>query len=490
MPNTEPQSPDPTNPPSDECARTQRMPAPRFDPDLDYVHDDSDVTLPPSQTQMLAAIDLIEFAAASAKPRTPGESTHFVPPPDEPTSAKTRIEIAPDALLQTVREDPPDFGAAAPVSPVAPVVPVAPVAPIAQVETLAPPTDSPFGPAKTRTESAPSALLQTIREAPPDFGAAAPVSPVAPAVPVAPVAPIARVETLAPPPDSPFGTPSSGVHVIDNSGMLPGTSRVKAPAPSGANWRSVLAEVPVATPKPVLVASGLIKWFGKRQVVRGVDVEVGAGEIVGLLGRNGAGKTTTFRMIIGLLHPDGGNVKYENRDVTRLPMYARANRGIGYLAQQPSIFQKLTVEENLMAVLELQEPNRKLRKSRMEELIEQLGLATVRLSQAAVLSGGERRRLEIARAMSLRPRVVLFDEPFAGIDPITVTEIQGILKDLKARGVGVLLTDHNVRETLTITDRTYIMDEGKIWIHGHPRDIVANEEARSRYLGHEFRLDF
>ncbi|HLX62746.1 MAG TPA: LPS export ABC transporter ATP-binding protein [Planctomycetota bacterium] len=246
----------------------------------------------------------------------------------------------------------------------------------------------------------------------------------------------------------------------------------------------------MAPPKPVLVATGLVKWFGKRQVVRSVDVEVGAGEIVGLLGRNGAGKTTSFRMIMGLLQPDGGRVTYENRDVTRLPMYARASRGIGYLAQQPSIFQKLTVEQNLMAVLELQESSKKVRAARMEELIESLGLSTVRKSQAGVLSGGERRRLEIARAMSLHPRVILFDEPFAGIDPITVTEIQGIIRNLKAQGVGVLLTDHNVRETLTITDRTYIMDEGKIWIHGHPRDIVENEEARSRYLGHEFKLDF
>jgi lipopolysaccharide export system ATP-binding protein len=260
--------------------------------------------------------------------------------------------------------------------------------------------------------------------------------------------------------------------------------------PSSANWRTMMDQVPVAAPKPVLVAKGLEKWFGQRQVVRGVDVEVGAGEIVGLLGRNGAGKTTTFRMIMGLLHPDGGNVTYENRDVTRLPMYARANRGIGYLAQSPSVFQKLSVQDNLMAVLELQEPNKKMRHERMEKLIKDLGLATVREQQAAVLSGGERRRLEIARAMSLHPRVVLFDEPFAGIDPITVTEIQGIIRNLKAQGVGVLLTDHNVRETLSITDRTYIMDEGKIWIHGHPREIVQNEEARSRYLGHEFRLDF
>ncbi len=337
--------------------------------------------------------------------------------------------------------------------------------------------------------SAPAARL------PLDLNATAPVIPaVREAVPaveqVAPVNGVPPVEALAPMPDSPFGAPSEAppMEVGALSGIHP--ARVRAPAPSGVGWRSVMSEIPAATPKPVLIASGLIKWFGKRQVVQGVDVEVGAGEIVGLLGRNGAGKTTTFRMIMGLLHPDGGSVRYENRDVTRLPMYERANRGIGYLAQQPSIFQKLSVEQNLMAVLELQEPSRKQRLARMEELIEKMGLTTVRLSQAAVLSGGERRRLEIARAMSLHPRVVLFDEPFAGIDPITVTEIQGILKDLKAQGVGVLLTDHNVRETLTITDRTYIMDEGKIWIHGHPKDIVANEEARSRYLGHEFRLDF
>jgi len=224
--------------------------------------------------------------------------------------------------------------------------------------------------------------------------------------------------------------------------------------------------------------------------VRGVDLQVGAGEIVGLLGRNGAGKTTTFRMIMGLLHPDGGVVTYENRDISKKPMYERANRGIGYLAQQPSVFQRMSVEENLLAILELQESKLATRKERLEELISNLGLQTVRKSMASVLSGGERRRLEIARAMSLRPKIVLFDEPFAGIDPIAVSEIQGILRELKSKGVGVLLTDHNVRETLTITDRTYIMDEGKIWISGHPREIVANAEARARYLGHDFRLDF
>ena len=252
----------------------------------------------------------------------------------------------------------------------------------------------------------------------------------------------------------------------------------------------MLTAVPVAPPQAVLEAKNLTKRFAKREVVRGVSLKVGSGEIVGLLGRNGAGKTTTFRMIMGLLTPDGGTVQYENREITRLPMYVRANRGIGYLAQQPSVFQRLSVEDNLLAVLELQEADRAKRAARVEELIHSLGLDTVRKSMAAVLSGGERRRLEIARAMSLRPRIVLFDEPFSGIDPITVSEIQQILRKLRASGVGILLTDHNVRETLTITDRTYIMDEGKIWIHGPPREIVANEEARERYLGHEFRLDF
>jgi lipopolysaccharide export system ATP-binding protein len=195
-------------------------------------------------------------------------------------------------------------------------------------------------------------------------------------------------------------------------------------------------------------------------------------------------------MIMGLLHPDSGVVTYQNRDITTVPMYVRARRGIGYLAQNPSVFQKMTVEDNLLAMLEINEPNKLRQKERLEDLLRKLGLDTVRKSIAGVVSGGERRRLEIARAMSLNPKVILFDEPFAAIDPITVSELQGILRDLKKQGVGILLTDHNVRETLTITDRTYIMDEGKIWIHGPPREIVANAEARARYLGQDFRLDF
>jgi lipopolysaccharide export system ATP-binding protein len=298
------------------------------------------------------------------------------------------------------------------------------------------------------------------------------------------VSPVAAVKPLAPQPDSPFGdtsgpelyTPSLGTSII--------------PMTSQARMRRVMDAVPEKPPEPVLQAKGLKKRFGRREVVCGVDLDVGAGEIVGLLGRNGAGKTTTFRMIMGLLHPDAGSVSYLNRDISRMPMYERANHGIGYLSQQPSVFQRLSVEDNLLAVLELQEPSREQRMKRIEQLIEELGLGTVRKSMAAVLSGGERRRLEIARAMSLKPKIVLFDEPFAGIDPIAVNEIQGILRGLRSNGVGVLITDHNVRETLMITDRTYIMDEGKIWIHGTPREIVQNPDAKARYLGHDFRLDF
>jgi lipopolysaccharide export system ATP-binding protein len=290
---------------------------------------------------------------------------------------------------------------------------------------------------------------------------------------------------VLPPPDSPFA-PAADTPWSASSG----DTLDSMPLTSGVRMLRIMKAPPKAPPNPVLQAEGLAKKFGSRQVVQGVNLEVGEGEIVGLLGRNGAGKTTTFRMVVGMLRPDSGKVRFDFHDITRLPMYKRALRGLGYLAQEPSVFQRLTVEENLLAVLELQVPDRKRRTERLDALIHDLGLQTVRKSLASTLSGGERRRLEIARAMTLKPRVVLFDEPFAGIDPIAVTEIQDILRDLKAANVGVLLTDHNVRETLTITDRTYIMDEGKIWIHGSPREIVNHPEARQRYLGQGFRLDF
>ena len=403
----------------------------------------------------------------SAKAVAPGNAkTMILPAPEFPPQLRAPLDIAGSIAAKTPEAEHAD--------------------PNARTMILPPPDFKPAEPAPKATE--PAAVPATVVIAPAIQIPSKPVVAAAESVLASPGESRADAARLAPPPDHPFG-PSSESSSIEFT--LPDSARSsRAPAPSGNAWRTVMNEIPTEQPKPVLVATGLIKWFGKRQVVRGVDLEVGAGEIIGLLGRNGAGKTTTFRMIMGLLHPDGGHVTYEGRDVTRLPMYARANRGIGYLAQNPSVFQRLNVEENLMAVLELQEPSRSVRKDRMEELIKSLGLEKVRLQQAAVLSGGERRRLEIARAMSLRPRIVLFDEPFAGIDPITVNEIQSILKDLKKQGVGVLITDHNVRETLTITDRTYIMDDGQIWIHGHPKEIVKNEEARSRYLGHEFRLDF
>jgi len=303
-----------------------------------------------------------------------------------------------------------------------------------------------------------------------------------------------RTRPLAPPPDTPFGDTAmfSRSPLTESAPTDFNADQIRAyvPMASGIQMRVALALPPTKPPEPVLLAKGLTKRFGKREVVCGVDIEVGEGEVVGLLGRNGAGKTTTFRMIMGLLHPDSGSVMYQNRDITRVPMYVRARRGIGYLAQNPSVFQKMTVEDNLMAMLEINEPSKPLRQQRLEDLIHKLGLDTVRRSIAGVVSGGERRRLEIARAMSLNPKIILFDEPFAAIDPIAVNELQGILRDLKRQGVGILLTDHNVRETLTITDRTYIMDEGKIWKQGSPREIVADSEARARYLGQDFRLDF
>jgi len=297
---------------------------------------------------------------------------------------------------------------------------------------------------------------------------------------------VVKTPVFLPPSDSPFA-PAPPALAEEPS---PYTSRIGLPSASGYMLRRVgTMELP-QRPEALLHVRGLKKHFGKREVVKGVDLEVGLSEIVGLLGRNGAGKTTTFRMIMGMLHPDAGTVSYEHRDITRLPMYERANKGIGYLAQEPSVFQKMTVEDNLLAVLELQIAAAPLRQSKMEELIRVMGLQPVRKARAGTLSGGERRRLEIARAMTLSPKIVLFDEPFAGIDPIAVNEIQNILRDLKRAGVGVLLTDHNVRETLTITDRTYIMDEGQIWIHGTSREIVEHPEARRRYLGQDFRLDF
>jgi len=237
-----------------------------------------------------------------------------------------------------------------------------------------------------------------------------------------------------------------------------------------------------------LRADGLTKSFGARTVVRGVSIEVRGGEVVGLLGPNGAGKTTSFHMIVGLTRPEAGTVRLNGEDVTALPMYQRARRGIGYLPQEASIFRRLTVEENVLAILETLDLNADERRARLAELLAELGLTRLAKTRADALSGGERRRLEITRALVVSPGFMLLDEPFAGIDPIAVVDIQGIVTQLKSRGIGVLITDHNVRETLGICDRAYIVNEGAVLEEGDPAHIANSRRAREIYLGEKFRL--
>jgi len=233
----------------------------------------------------------------------------------------------------------------------------------------------------------------------------------------------------------------------------------------------------------------LTKSYGGRTVVRGINLDVSSGEVVGLLGPNGAGKTTTFYMTVGLVGPDSGRVELNGVDVTDDPMYVRARKGIGYLPQEASIFRGLTVEQNIMAILETMDMNAADRRARSKELLAELNLTPLAHAQAFTLSGGERRRAEITRALVMQPQFILLDEPFAGIDPIAVTDIQKIIFHLKERGIGVLITDHNVRETLRITDRAYIVHGGAIFRSGTPLDLAADEEVRRIYLGAEFRLD-
>ena len=257
------------------------------------------------------------------------------------------------------------------------------------------------------------------------------------------------------------------------------------PAGPGADERPPAGEEGQGS---VLRAEGLVKAFKKRRVVDEVDLSLRQGEIVGLLGPNGAGKTTTFYMIVGLLPADEGRVFLDDRELTDVPMYRRAREGIGYLSQEPSIFRKLTVEENVMAILETLDLSREERQERLEELLDELSIKHLRDNKAYALSGGERRRLEITRALVTSPKFMLLDEPFAGVDPIAVDDIQRIVADLRDRGLGVLITDHNVRETLSITDRAYIMFNGRIHIEGPAEALVNDPQARKMYLGQDFRL--
>ena len=238
-----------------------------------------------------------------------------------------------------------------------------------------------------------------------------------------------------------------------------------------------------------LRAEGIGKSYKRRQVVRGVDLHISRGEVVGLLGPNGAGKTTSFYIIVGLISPETGRVFVDNTEITHTPMYLRArNFGISYLPQEPSVFRKLTVEENILAVLEAQQLDNRERKARAERLINQLNLGHIRATRGYALSGGERRRVEIARALCIQPSFILLDEPFSGIDPIAVSELQKIIFDMKASGIGVLITDHSVRETLRVTDRAYIIAEGRIFRAGTPYELGNDPDVRRIYLGEGFSL--
>ena len=234
----------------------------------------------------------------------------------------------------------------------------------------------------------------------------------------------------------------------------------------------------------------LCKSYSNKKIVKGISINVNRGEVVGLLGPNGAGKTTTFYMITGMIRPDSGKVNIEGNNITKLPMYKRAREGIGYLTQEPSVFTQLSVEDNLKLILEMTELDKRQQSDRLEKLLSDFSIEHIRKSKASTLSGGERRRTEIARALVTEPKFILLDEPFAGIDPIAVEDIQKIIFDLKSRNIGVLITDHNVRETLTITDRAYLLFEGDILKSGSARELTEDEDAKRLYLGNKFKMDF
>ena len=238
----------------------------------------------------------------------------------------------------------------------------------------------------------------------------------------------------------------------------------------------------------ILKAQNIVKSFRSKKAVDDVSLEVKQGQIIGLLGPNGAGKSTSFYMIVGLVRPDSGKIFLEDKEITKYPMYKRAQNGIGYLSQDPSVFRKLTVEDNILSILQLSELSKKQQINKMDSLLEEFGLMSIRKNRGDLLSGGERRRTEIARALASNPKFILLDEPFAGVDPIAVEDIQKIVSHLKNRNIGVLITDHNVQETLAITDKTYLMFEGKILKEGKPEELAKDEMVRKVYLGKNFEL--
>ena len=238
----------------------------------------------------------------------------------------------------------------------------------------------------------------------------------------------------------------------------------------------------------ILKAQNIVKSFRSKKAVDNVSLEVKQGQIIGLLGPNGAGKSTSFYMIVGLVRPDSGKIFLEDKEITKYPMYKRAQNGIGYLSQDPSVFRKLTVEDNILSILQLSELSKKQQINKMDSLLEEFGLMSIRKNRGDLLSGGERRRTEIARALASNPKFILLDEPFAGVDPIAVADIQAIIRQLAERNIGVLITDHNVRETFGIIDHGYIMNEGELMVNGPPQDLMRDEQARKIYLGDTFSM--
>jgi lipopolysaccharide export system ATP-binding protein len=305
-------------------------------------------------------------------------------------------------------------------------------------------------------------------------------SPVRDAPPIARDAPVPRLDV---PRSEPYVPPPAPV---ERPRPRPNASSKPAKAPARTNGAAGAPRL--ATRAGYLAVHSVEKSFGSRQVVRGVSIYVRRGEAVGLLGPNGAGKTTVFYMITGLIPADRGTIELDGHDVTKLPMYQRARLGIGYLPQEASIFRGLSVEQNIRAVLEVVEPSRKKREHELDSLLDEFNITRLRKTPSIALSGGERRRVEIARALATRPNYMLLDEPFAGIDPIAVGDIQDLVRHLTNRGIGVLITDHNVRETLGLTDRAYIVYAGEILTEGSPDEIVNDPDVRRLYLGEEFRL--
>jgi lipopolysaccharide export system ATP-binding protein len=308
-------------------------------------------------------------------------------------------------------------------------------------------------------------------------------SPVRDAPPIAREAPAPRIDPPPPPAYAEQPAPAETPRPRPKAENKPENRPENRPKTNGA-----AAAPRMATRAGYLAVHSVEKSFGKRQVVRGVSIYVRRGEAVGLLGPNGAGKTTVFYMITGLIPADRGAIELDGHDVTKLPMYQRARLGIGYLPQEASIFRGLTVEQNIRAVLEVVEPSKKKREIELDSLLDEFNITRLRKTPSIALSGGERRRVEIARALATRPNYMLLDEPFAGIDPIAVGDIQDLVRHLTNRGIGVLITDHNVRETLGLTDRAYIVYAGEILTEGSPDEIVNNPDVRRLYLGEEFRL--